>query len=208
MKEKTIHHIPVGFLATNCWIYPLDKSSHREGSLPAHPCIVIDPGDEADQIIALLDKLNYFPAYILLTHGHFDHIGAGPFLAAHYGRGTSREEGPKIAVHAADREFLGPDYPVDFCLAEGDSIGPFSVLHLPGHSPGSVGLWDKSAEVLFSGDTLFCDGYGRTDLPGGSEAQLFASLKRLFAMDGNIQVYPGHGPSTSIKIEAVRGIIP
>jgi glyoxylase-like metal-dependent hydrolase (beta-lactamase superfamily II) len=214
MKEKTVHHIPVGYLATNCWIYPLDENesresgSHENESPPARPCIVIDPGDEVGRIVALLGKLNYFPAYILLTHGHFDHIGAGPFLATHYGRDASREEGPKIAVHTADREFLGPEYPVDFYLAEGNSVGPLSVLHLPGHSPGSVGLWDKSAGVLFSGDTLFCDGYGRTDLPGGNEEQLFASLKRLFTLDGNIQVYPGHGPPTSIAIEAARGVIP
>ena len=81
-------------------------------------------------------------------------------------------------------------------------MGPFTVLHLPGHTPGSVALWDEKADVLFSGDTLFHRGYGRTDLPGGDEAWLFASLKRLFAMNGGVKVYPGHGSRTSISEEA------
>ena len=87
-------------------------------------------------------------------------------------------------------------------LEEGEKIGPFTVLHLPGHTPGSIGLWDEKAGVLFSGDTLFYGNYGRTDLPGGDSAQLFASLKRLLAMDGGIQVYAGHGPATTIGREA------
>jgi glyoxylase-like metal-dependent hydrolase (beta-lactamase superfamily II) len=197
---------------------------------------VIDPGEEGSRIIAFLNQLRLFPRYIVLTHGHFDHIGAVPSLAAEYGKVASSQEGAPsqdvIAIHAADAEYLGPNsYPVhchsfeavagdhsyidalwedmpppDRLLAEGDTIGPFTVLHLPGHTPGSIGLWDKKAGVLFSGDTLFCAGYGRTDLPGGSSQQLSASLKRLFALDGNIQVYPGHGPATSIGREAARGM--
>lgn len=220
MQEK-IHHITVGFIATNCWIYPLDTGSAADG---LSPCAVIDPGEEGERIIEYLTRLNLFPTYILLTHGHFDHIGAVPALVVKYGS-------PEIAIHAEDAEYLGPNsYPVHCrsfkaaagdsayinalweempvpgrILAEGDEIGPFTVLHLPGHTPGSIGLWDKKAEILFSGDTLFCGGFGRTDLPGGSETQLLASLKRLFAMDGNIQVYPGHGPLTSMHYEAARG---
>jgi glyoxylase-like metal-dependent hydrolase (beta-lactamase superfamily II) len=225
MQEK-IHHITVGGIATNCWVYPLDKNDAN--GLPAgfSPCAVIDPGDEGSRIIAFLNQLKLFPQYILLTHGHFDHIGAVPALAAQYG-------GAEIAIHAADAEYLGPDsYPVHHLsisaatgdsayidalwenmpmpnrtLAEGDEVGPFTVLHLPGHTPGSIGLWDKKAGVLFSGDTLFCGNYGRTDLPGGSSAQLFASLQRLLAMDGSIQVYPGHGPATLLGREAARGLL-
>jgi glyoxylase-like metal-dependent hydrolase (beta-lactamase superfamily II) len=233
--EKPIHRITVGDIATNCWIYPLDAPSMEgedtgsEQTDGFSPCIVIDPGEEGPHITAFLDQHKLFPKYILLTHGHFDHIGAVPFLAKKYGQA-------EIAIHSADAEYLGPDsYPVHCrsfsvatgnsayidalwedmpspgrILAEGDSIGPFTVLHLPGHTPGSIGLWDQKAGVLFSGDTLFYGSYGRTDLPGGNEIQLFASLKRLFTLDtpsgegvpsgeGNIQVYPGHGPETSIK---------
>ena len=228
MQEKKIHYITVGSIATNCWVYPLDNAGE---------CAVIDPGEEGGRIIAFLNQLQLSPRYILLTHGHFDHIGAVPALAAQYGSGAPQGAGApdgalEIAIHAADAEYLGPDsYPVhchsfeavagdhgyidalwedmpppDRCLAEGDTIGPFTVLHLPGHTPGSIGLWDKKEGVLFSGDTLFYGNYGRTDLPGGNTAQLFASLKRLLALDGGIQVYPGHGPATSIGREAAAGI--
>ena len=183
---QKILNITVGSLATNCWIYPLDK---QPGS-----CVVIDPGEEGSRIIAFLNRLKLVPAHIVLTHGHFDHIGAVPALKAEYQCET--------AIHAADAEFFDMP-PPDRTLAEGDSIGPFTVLHLSGHTPGSIGLWDREAQILFSGDTLFCDGYGRTDFPGGSEEQLYASLKRLFAMDAGIQVYPGHGPATSIGREMV-----
>ena len=199
-----IHHITVGPIATNCWIYPLGENPQPDS---VSPCAVIDPGDEAGRIIALLEKLNLFPAYIILTHGHFDHIGAVEELAQAYRalRFSSETARHEIAIHAADARELKsrPDRE----LAEGDIIGPghpdgcLTVLHLPGHTPGSIGLWDREAGVLFSGDTLFNGDYGRTDLPGGSEAHMFASLKRLFTLDGSIKVYPGHGPITSIEQE-------
>jgi glyoxylase-like metal-dependent hydrolase (beta-lactamase superfamily II) len=86
-------------------------------------------------------------------------------------------------------------------LEEGSSIGPFRTLHLPGHSPGSVGFYDEGRGLLFSGDTLFRGDMGRTDLPGGSWDKLQKSLSRLFTMDGGITVYPGHGPLTTIGEE-------
>ena len=201
MMEKIINHITVGYLATNCWIYPL-------GSPEEKLCAVIDPGDEVDRIITFLDKLNLFPEYILLTHGHFDHTTAAPLLAAEYSKRCDTRSAPKIAIHKEDSSskgnlgFLESNFPIDLYLNEGDNIGSLSVLHLPGHSPGSIGLLDKEAGVLFSGDTLFCGDYGRTDLPGGSETLMFASLKRLFALDAHIKVYPGHGPATMIGVEA------
>jgi glyoxylase-like metal-dependent hydrolase (beta-lactamase superfamily II) len=213
MLEKSITHITVGEIATNCWIYPLNETE----------CAVIDPGAEADKITARLKALSLNPVYILLTHGHFDHIAALPRLAAAYAAVSN----PVIAIHREDAEYLGPgSYPVHcrsftaaagstgyvdalwedmpspaVLLAEGDSIGPFRVLHLPGHTPGSAAFYDEGRRVLFSGDTLFRGDYGRTDLPGGNEAGIMASLKRLFAMDKNIRVYPGHGPATTIGEE-------
>jgi glyoxylase-like metal-dependent hydrolase (beta-lactamase superfamily II) len=225
MQEKKIHHIKVGDIATNCWIYPLDTNDAHDQGDGYSPCAVIDPGDEGGRIIALLNQLKLFPQYIVLSHGHFDHIGAVPALIAEYRNRQNRCL--EIAIHGADVEYLGPDShpvhcrsftavagnsdyidalwedmpPPDRTLKEGDAIGPFTVLHLPGHTPGSIGLWDKEAGIMFSGDTLFRGNYGRTDLPGGSETQMIASLKRLLAMDGNIQVYPGHGPATMIEDE-------
>ena len=222
-----MRNIIVGGISTNCWIYPLDKTGDRiPGGLS--PCAVIDPGEEGDRIVAFLDQLNLFPAYILLTHGHFDHVAAVPYLVDEYRGRFPEAAAPEVAVHADDAEYLGPDSYRVHCrtfsaaggssayidqlwrdmpsptgtLAEGDTVGPFTVLHLPGHTPGSVALWDKKTGRLFSGDTLFRDGYGRTDLPGGNESQLFASLKRLLAMAGGIKVYPGHGSTTSIAQEA------
>jgi glyoxylase-like metal-dependent hydrolase (beta-lactamase superfamily II) len=138
-----------------------------------------------------------------------------------------KEYSPQIAIHRLDAQYLGPgayashslsikaamggsslfaDFgnnlpPPDILLEEGTAIGPFTVLHLPGHTPGSAAFWDKEAGVLFTGDTLFAGNYGRTDLPGGNEEQMAASLRRLLAMDANIKVCPGHGSTTTIERE-------
>lgn len=218
-----IRRIIVGDIATNCWIYGTGEA-----------CAVIDPGAEADKIIAALTRLNMRPLYILLTHGHFDHIAALPALAGRYGKTAGAEAdgaetggAPVIAVHRLDAGYFGPASlevhrrsfaaaagnaayvdalwngmpKPDRLLEDGDEIGPFTVLSLPGHTRGSAAFYDKSAGVLFSGDTLFRDGYGRTDLPGGNSGSIRQSLRKLLAMDKNIRVYPGHGPETTIGRE-------
>jgi glyoxylase-like metal-dependent hydrolase (beta-lactamase superfamily II) len=194
---------------------------------PLCPCVVIDPGANADLIITRLNSLRWYPRYILLTHGHFDHLAALPALLAHY------DGKPEVAIHEADAAYLGPqarqvhrqsfivaagnsayvdalweDMPEPTrLLVEGDCIGPLRVLHLPGHSPGSTGFYDEAAGLLFSGDTLFKDGFGRVDLPGGSAKALAASLKRLCAGDDSeyieesTVVYSGHGEATTIGVE-------
>ena len=213
MTNKNINRLVVGQVATNCWIYPVSENE----------AAVIDPGDEAQKIISALKKLSLTPKYILLTHGHFDHILALPVL-----KETYKES--QIAIHRLDSEYLGKDaYKAhslsikaatgssslidtlwkelpepDFLLDDGFTAGPFTVLHVPGHTPGSAAFFDKEAGVIFTGDTLFKSGYGRTDLPGGNNSEMYTSLQRLFAMDGNIAVYPGHGGETTIGREAGR----
>jgi hydroxyacylglutathione hydrolase len=221
MSKKNITQLVVGSIATNCWIYPLGEKE----------AAVIDPGAEEDLIISTLNKLNLTPRYILLTHGHFDHIAALPELTA------ACSAKPQIAIHRLDSKYVGPDAydvhrpsivaamgdasyvdvflpagkkempPADFQLEDGETIGPFTVLHLPGHTSGSAAFWDKEEGVIFTGDTLFKGDYGRTDLPDGNEKDIFASLRRLFAMDGSIEVYPGHGKTTTIAREASRGML-
>jgi glyoxylase-like metal-dependent hydrolase (beta-lactamase superfamily II) len=217
--KKYINRLIVGPVDTNCFIY------FPEGGADAVlGAALIDPGAEPDVIIDALGKLSLVPRHIVLTHGHFDHIGALAALASFY-----KNYEPVIAIHRLDAEYLGPgslevhrasvaaamgdasivegwDEPpaAGRLLEDGDVIGPFTVLHLPGHTPGSAAFWDKEAGVMFTGDTLFMKDYGRTDLPGGDGRAMRKSLRRLFAMDGKIEAYPGHGASTLIGREAAR----
>jgi glyoxylase-like metal-dependent hydrolase (beta-lactamase superfamily II) len=202
-------------------IDPPDEAP-RPASSP-QPCVVIDPGDEASRIIARLDALCWRPRAILFTHGHFDHLAALPALLARFSGGDPVE----VAIHAADAHYLGRgayqahvdsftaaagnsayvdalwhDLPAPTrLLADGDRVESFEVLHVPGHSGGSVAYYDRAAGLLFSGDTLFRAGFGRTDLPGGNENALAASVKRLFALDGSIVIYPGHGAASTLGEE-------
>ena len=220
MHKNNIIRLVVGAISTNCWIYMYGTST---GS-PADEAAVIDPGDEADVIISALKKNNLTLKHILLTHGHFDHIAALPDLI------SALNPKPEIAIHRLDSEYLGPEAykshrisilaatgntsfiddlwnnipSQDRLLEDGDTIGPFTVLHVPGHTRGSAAFWDKSEKVLFTGDTLFKGDCGRTDLPGGSEKEILESLSRLLKMDGNITVYPGHGDITTIEQENRR----
>jgi glyoxylase-like metal-dependent hydrolase (beta-lactamase superfamily II) len=223
VKTKKIDCVQVGAIETNCWLY----SPEEEGD--TRFCFVIDPGDEAALIISRLKELNWVPRYILLTHGHFDHLMALPALLEAFEKGVfGAKEAPKVGVHRMDAHYLGKDAlsihrdsftaasggsssyidalwkPIkeaDILFEEGDTLPPFKVLHVPGHTPGSAAFYDENASVLFTGDTLFKGDRGRTDLPGGSEALIQQSLKRLLSMKEEIIVCPGHGPATTIGEE-------
>lgn len=170
---------------------------------------VIDPGGKADEILAYLKSNDLSVKKILLTHGHFDHVAAVCRL--------KDATGAEICIHESDGQMLtsaeqnlaamfGESYqPVqpDLLLRDGDKITldelAFTVLHTPGHTPGSVCyLMD---ETIFSGDTLFAGSIGRTDFPGGSYSQLSGSLKRLTALEGDYAVLSGHGEQTTLEHE-------
>ena len=180
--------LPLGMLQTNCYIL-------TEGDR----CLVIDPGDEPEKVLAFLEQQDLTLEAILLTHGHFDHVGAVKTLAA--------ETDCRVFLCEQDLNLpgamtAGPLYYTDF-YREGDRLTladmTFEVLHTPGHTPGSVCL--RFTEHLFSGDTLFADSCGRTDFPGSSPADMIRSLNRLSQLEENLNVYPGHGGSTTIGKE-------
>ena len=185
MNIKTL---TLGPLQVNCYIIYVNQA-----------CLVIDPGFEPEQVMAKCNALGLNIEAILLTHGHFDHVGGVKKLA--------EQTGCRVFLHTDEcglPPFItsGKLYYTD-TYGEGDEITlagmTFTVLHTPGHTPGSVCL--RFGDALFSGDTLFAGGCGRTDLPGGDWATIHTSLKRLAALEGNCTVYPGHGESTTLANE-------
>jgi len=232
--DKKIERLIVGAIGTNCWFYQFHEALNKVNEADEDPpgvqiCVVIDPGEEAERIISKLQELNWIPGYILLTHGHFDHLAALPDLVNASAKGAFGENQlPKIGIHRMDAHYLGKDAlsahresmraaggsaayvdalwksmpDADILFEDGDTIGPFRIVHIPGHTRGSVGFYDEENAVLFSGDTLFRGNWGRTDLPGGDEEEIYKSLKRLLSMESETVVYPGHGPNTKIGNEA------
>lgn len=212
-----IDSIVVGSIATNCWLMPFSDGG-RESA------VVIDPGGDADAIIARMRRRKLLPSLVILTHGHFDHVAGLPRLLSLLE--SDGGEAPLVAVHPSDARYLGAgaraphirdfaragaasyveelweEMPVPSRLIEdGDRIGPFVVMHSPGHTPGSVCLYDEKNGLLFSGDTLFAGGVGRTDLEGGDGEALALSLDRVLALPGDVRVFPGHGPETRVSRE-------
>ena len=182
----------VGPIGTNCYILADEKK-----------IAVIDPGDEAERILEVLEETEGTVEYILLTHGHYDHTTAVPEL-------HKALPEAKIYIHQADANGAGSRlFPlagqVDGLLLydEGDSLPlgslTIEVLHTPGHSKGSVTL--RAGDVLFTGDTLFAGSMGRTDLSGGDEGEIMASLKRLGELEGSFTVCPGHMQTSTLDQE-------
>lgn len=168
--------------------------------------LLIDPGDDLPTLARLAGGIKA----ILLTHGHFDHMLAAEEL--------QKRTGVPVYVHPLDAPMLSdaslsaynpevsslPQPGHIACTAYPESLFGFRVLHTPGHTPGSVCLYREEEKVLFSGDTLFQAGFGRTDLAGGSMHQLLSSLRTLLALPRDVRVYPGHGESTTIDEECRR----
>ena len=189
-KEKLIiRELTVGVVGTCCYIVGLEDRDD---------CVIIDPGDEAARIRKAAEDRRI--AAILLTHGHFDHIGGIEAL---------REEGTRIFIHPLDsemlqdpalnaserllrRQILAPEAS-DF-VREGDELHlagmTIQVLHTPGHTPG--GVCYRIGDELFTGDTLFVHGWGRTDLAGGNQHDMMTSLRRLIPLSRTMRIHPGH----------------
>ena len=166
-----IYCMPLGAYQTNCYIV------HR---LDSNQCVVIDPGYEPHTICDKLEDLGLELNAILLTHGHFDHVGAVRDLVATFGCQVYTQEYPahgQLAVAGMD----------------------FTVVPTPGHTPGSVCLLVEDA--MFSGDTLFAGSMGRCDIPGSSIFEMRKSLRRLCALTRDYQVFPGHGEHSTLEYE-------
>ena len=195
-------HLVVGPLQCNCYIV---------GDPETKEVIVIDPGDDADRLAESLAEKQLTVTAIVATHAHFDHIVAAERLRVLTGAPfyLHAEDKPLLAwMQESGRMFLGMELPpppeVDTEAREGDrlqagSVG-LEVVHTPGHSPGSISL--IADDAVFSGDTLFAGSIGRTDLPGGDTQALLDAVKdKLFRLDGDLAVYPGHGPATTLGAE-------
>ncbi|MBM3253863.1 MAG: MBL fold metallo-hydrolase [Candidatus Omnitrophica bacterium] len=192
-----IETIVVGEIQTNCYILAEDKNSD---------CIIIDPGSDYENIKAILDKNKLIPRFIINTHGHIDHIGAnGNFKIP-------------IFIHRLDSNFLdNPEKSLSLFFGNSKTSPKSSrqledndivelrdlkvkVIHTPGHTLGSICL--KIDSILFTGDTLFFEGIGRTDFPESDEKKLIKSIReKLFTLPDDIIIYPGHGPSSTIGYE-------
>jgi glyoxylase-like metal-dependent hydrolase (beta-lactamase superfamily II) len=195
-----IHTLVVGQLQTNCYII-------QDGGA----AIVVDPGDEPVRIARLLKSLDVKPTVILATHTHFDHVLGVDELRKHTSARfiIHRDDLPMLeSMQDRMQRFMGLQGPappkVDGYMKEGDIFrigkGTVEVLDTPGHSPGSVSL--KGEGYVMTGDALFNQSIGRTDLPGGDLRTLVESIrKKLFSLDNDTIVYPGHGPETTIGDE-------
>lgn len=186
-----VKKIAVGQLDTNCYVISCETTGNT---------FIVDPGDNPNAISNYILRNEFIPKAIVLTHGHPDHTGAVKVLKGQFGIPVMLHQGDIYMLKLINMDKVDR-YLVDKELLE---LGreKLTVIHTPGHTPGSVCvLGDK---ILFSGDTLFKNGVGRTDLPGGSGKELEDSLKnKIFILPHNTVVYPGHGMETTIGGEVL-----
>jgi glyoxylase-like metal-dependent hydrolase (beta-lactamase superfamily II) len=200
--SDSMETIIVGSLGVNCLII---DCGNGEG-------VVVDPGAEPGRIIDCLNRKKLKITHVINTHGHFDHVGAN--------KGVVEATGAKLLIHPADQAQLSRAAEVstmyglmadnspmpDQLLEDGMTLNvgatSIRVIHTPGHTPGGCSLYFQDRNLVVTGDTLFADSIGRTDLPGGSHETLLASIRnKLFILPNETVVMPGHGPATTIGTE-------
>jgi glyoxylase-like metal-dependent hydrolase (beta-lactamase superfamily II) len=198
----SIETIVVGPLGVNCLVIDCGEGK----------AVVVDPGADEERILAALARRSLTASFVINTHGHFDHVGANRRILA--------ATGARLLIHAADEPQLGRaaqvatmygmdtenSPPPDSHLEDGMTLAvgtaAIRVIHTPGHTPGGCSLYLADRKLVITGDTLFADGVGRTDLPGGSYETLAASIRtKLFVLPDDTVVIPGHGPTTTIGRE-------
>ena len=208
MGNIKINHYVVGMVQTNCYV-AFNKVTKE--------CVVIDPGASGKQLAEKIRQDGLTPVAILLTHGHFDHVSAAKTVA--------KEFDIKIYAHKAEAETLhdskknaswmmgaSESYDADVFVNDGEVLNlagfEIKVLHTPGHTEGGCCYYIPEEAVIFTGDTLFAQSVGRTDLPGGSMSQLVRSIQGKILVlteagneDTDITVYPGHNDITTIETE-------
>jgi hydroxyacylglutathione hydrolase len=195
--------IPLGPLQTNCYILANSKKT----------CLIVDPGEEGKKLINHLEQRKLKPQAILLTHAHFDHIGAVDDIRNQYNI--------PVYLHSKEKNWLvdpalnGSQFfmmgqikvrQADHLISNEGTITvgdfTFEVYETPGHSPGSISFYFREDGIVVSGDALFQGSIGRTDLPGGNHEVLIKSIHdKLLVLPEETQVLPGHGPSTTIEME-------
>ena len=187
-----IKTLPVGQLEENCYIVTNEKTLE---------CVVIDPGDESNTILDYMESNHLNCRAIMITHGHYDHVGAADAVA--------EETGAAVYMNSRDDKG-GRSYHLPYRLPQGgvsyddgdliDEAGlRFEIIATPGHTPGGVTI--RCENALFTGDTLFRGSCGRVDLDGGDAHEEMLSLKRLCSLPGDFEVYPGHMDSTTLERE-------
>ena len=199
-----IKKLVVGFLETNCYIVGCERTKKA---------FIVDPGAESSRIIEEVKKEHLNPEYIINTHGHGDHIGANKNIKQEFGD-------VKIAIHANDKDMLtdasknlSADFAMNYVSPSADialnggeilEVGDLKleILLTPGHTPGGISIFIEKEKVVFTGDALFRNSIGRTDLPSSSGSDLIKAIKKkLMVLDSDVAVYPGHGADSTIGYE-------